>query len=61
MSATLDDDPTLPSLKDGLKVPEDFECPEQKKSDPFSRLIIHLDMDAYYAQVEMKSHNIDES
>ncbi len=27
--------------------------------DHFNRLIIHLDMDAYYAQVEMKQHNID--
>lgn len=32
-----------------------------KASDtgPFDRFIIHLDMDAYYAQVEMKKHNLD--
>jgi hypothetical protein len=37
---------------------------DQLREDPeylehFRRLIIHLDMDAYYAQVEMKQHNID--
>lgn len=31
----------------------------QSNLDHFNRLIIHLDMDAYYAQVEMKQHNID--
>ncbi|TNV81729.1 hypothetical protein FGO68_gene10056 [Halteria grandinella] len=36
---------------------------EEVKREPglehFERLIVHLDMDAYYAQVEMKYHNID--
>lgn len=31
----------------------------QSNLDHFNRLIIHLDMDAYYAQVEMKQHKID--
>ena len=51
------------------KEEEEFKMTEAPSSgklreDPgylehFRRLIIHLDMDAYYAQVEMKQHNID--
>ncbi len=53
-----------------MEIPQSEEPEEVKGSehnnqlslsnlDHFNRLIIHLDMDAYYAQVEMKQHNID--
>jgi DNA polymerase eta len=38
---------------------EEIKGCEQRNLEHFNRLIIHLDMDAYYAQVEMKQHNID--
>ena len=46
---------------ENLTIPEDFEGPKPDAADPFHRLIIHIDMDAYYAQVEMKAHGIPAS
>lgn len=46
---------------ESLTIPEDFEGPKPDATDPFHRLIIHIDMDAYYAQVEMKAHGIPTS
>ena len=42
-------------------MPKEFKGPDQSASDPHWRLIIHIDMDAYYAQVEMKKHRIPET
>ena len=33
---------------------EEKKCDPSPTDDAYSRLIVHLDMDAYYAQVEMK-------
>ena len=32
-----------------------------KQNIDYDRFIIHIDMDAYYAQVEMKRHNVSET
>ena len=44
------------------KIIESFD-PEQEMNyygSKFNRIIVHVDMDAYYAQVEMKKHGIKE-
>jgi len=38
----------------------DINAQHNKYAPIFDRLIIHVDMDAYYAQVEMKKHGIKE-
>ena len=56
------------SNKKYTEVPADFQVPQSEKEayqndevlKHFQRLIIHVDMDAYYAQVEMKKHGIPE-
>ena len=48
----------IEDTKDDLLKTEETKFTDDYLSH-FNRLIIHLDMDAYYAQVEMKKHNID--
>lgn len=47
--------------KDGVEIPDSFDRPQKPGvDDPFWRVIIHIDMDAYYAQVESRKHGIPE-
>lgn len=52
------------SILEGLSdIISNINSPEKEsyENSDFSRLIIHIDMDAYYAQVEMKKHGIQSS
>lgn len=50
------------NVPDDFALPKDLEYKDKNdRSQYFRRLVIHVDMDAYYAQVEMKKHGIPET